>query len=150
MIFWQSALHKFQTVRLFSLREWGLLFEAWIALAQADLILRVGALKRLKLIASISANDGDATQENLQEGLRLQRMVSSASQLFLPPATCLRRSLALRQMLKRRGIAAILRIGVQKGGSSIRAHAWVEMGGYPIGEPPDVSTHFQVLKNERL
>ncbi len=45
---------------------------------------------------------------------------------------CVRRSLVLGAMLK--GHGPVLRIGVKRISKRITAHAWVEIGGSPVGE----------------
>ena len=52
----------------------------------------------------------------------------------IPGGTCLVRSLALTRLLRSRGIAAELRIGV-KTADGFHAHAWVEVAGVPITPP---------------
>jgi hypothetical protein len=47
-------------------------------------------------------------------------------------ALCLPRALAAHAMLRRRGIASRLCLGVARNGSQIAAHAWVEVGGSKI------------------
>jgi len=46
---------------------------------------------------------------------------------------CLTRSLALLLMLRRRGIEAEMRIGVDRDGPGLAAHAWLEHRGRVIG-----------------
>jgi hypothetical protein len=48
--------------------------------------------------------------------------------------TCLPRSITLWWLLRRRGIATELQIGVRKNGERIEAHAWVVCCGKVIGE----------------
>ena len=43
--------------------------------------------------------------------------------------TCLKRTLILLALLRRRGLSADLKIGVTKAGRTIHAHAWVEQEG---------------------
>lgn len=56
--------------------------------------------------------------------------------------TCLQRSLALWWLLRTRGIASDLRIGVTKAGGEFRAHAWLERGGEVINDDVDVGGRF--------
>jgi hypothetical protein len=49
----------------------------------------------------------------------------------IPGGTCLARSLALTRMLRSRGVAAEMKIGV-KTADGFHAHAWVEVAGVPI------------------
>ncbi|HTP93922.1 MAG TPA: lasso peptide biosynthesis B2 protein [Xanthobacteraceae bacterium] len=44
-------------------------------------------------------------------------------------AACLSRALAAQAMLRRRGIASRLCLGVARDGKLLSAHAWVEIGG---------------------
>jgi hypothetical protein len=59
--------------------------------------------------------------------------------------TCLPRSLTLQALLRRYGMEADLRIGVRWEAGELRAHAWVEQAGNPVGEPADVEHRFQRL-----
>jgi hypothetical protein len=43
-------------------------------------------------------------------------------------ATCLARALAAQTMLRRRGIASRLCLGVAREGKELSAHAWIELG----------------------
>jgi hypothetical protein len=63
---------------------------------------------------------------------RIARLVSIAANHGPYRATCLRQSLALWWLLRRRGIAAELRIGVRKDGAALLAHAWVEHEGQAL------------------
>ena len=62
----------------------------------------------------------------------VNRAVTAISSRF-PPATCLVQALAAATMLRRRGLACELRIGVRTrgiaAGAAIEAHAWVECEG---------------------
>jgi Transglutaminase-like superfamily len=58
--------------------------------------------------------------------------VAVAGALFPGRARCLEQSLALYTVLRRRGAAAEIRIGVQP--FRFRAHAWVECDGIPVNE----------------
>lgn len=61
------------------------------------------------------------------------RLVAAACSVLPLRPTCLTRSLALVYLLRRRGHAAELRIGVRKAGEVFGAHAWVECGGESFG-----------------
>jgi hypothetical protein len=67
---------------------------------------------------------------------RIARLVAIAATRGAYRANCLRQSLALWWLLKRRGIEAALRIGVRKEGGALQAHAWVEHEGVPLGHGP--------------
>lgn len=69
-----------------------------------------------------------------ERACRCERSVALASHHGLLAGTCLSRSLTLMRLLARRGIAGRLRIGVKLGGGALDAHAWVEVGGVPLGQ----------------
>ena len=52
-------------------------------------------------------------------------------------ALCLPRALAAHAMLRRRGIASRLCLGVVRDGSDLAAHAWIEVGKRKIETNPD-------------
>jgi hypothetical protein len=59
---------------------------------------------------------------------------------YVPDTTCLSRALALGTMLRVRRVPCVLRIGVQKrDGTTVQAHAWLELGGAVLygGEDAD-------------
>ena len=65
---------------------------------------------------------------------RIARLVGIAANHGPYRATCLRQSLALWWLLRRRGIPAELRIGVRKDGGELQAHAWVEHQGQALND----------------
>jgi hypothetical protein len=65
-------------------------------------------------------------------------------------ATCLVRALAAHRMLAQNGFSSRIRIGVVAGesqvkGSSLVAHAWIEMSGRILVGGPDVSRYKPLL-----
>lgn len=58
------------------------------------------------------------------------------------PASCLSRSLLLGWLLRRRGVATDLRIGVRLTDGVLDAHAWLECEGIPINDRPAVALEF--------
>ncbi len=61
---------------------------------------------------------------------------------YLPVnSSCLRQSLLVWWLLRRRGLLAKLCIGVSKH-QGFSAHAWVELDGYPINDNADISKYF--------
>ena len=60
-------------------------------------------------------------------------------------ATCLSRSLLLGWLLRRRGVASDLRIGVRLTNGVLDAHAWVECSGVPVNDRPDIAAQFALF-----
>jgi hypothetical protein len=50
------------------------------------------------------------------------------------PATCLRQSLLIYWLLRRRGFDPELKLGVRKEQAGFDAHAWVELQGVALGQ----------------
>ena len=66
--------------------------------------------------------------------------VAMAAAFFPGRAICLEQSLALYVLLRRRGVAADLRLGVHP--FPFAAHAWVEVAGEPVNEDPEAVAKF--------
>ena len=60
---------------------------------------------------------------------RIAALVASVAGRFPAPVTCLAEALVAEAMLKRRGYAPVLRLGVRKPNGTLDAHAWVECDG---------------------
>jgi hypothetical protein len=129
--------------RIFALSagERRLLLEAWWRLAGVALRLRISPRRA---IAS-ALTEGAASRLRATDGETISastRAVARAAAHHLVPMTCLPRALALQRMLARRGIASRVAIGVRKESGRIAAHAWVEIGGQPVGEPEAIAQRF--------
>jgi hypothetical protein len=64
---------------------------------------------------------------------RLDRFAAAAYRLLPIGSTCLRESLVLYALLRRRGAAPKLRLGVNKEAGRLAAHAWIECTGLTTG-----------------
>jgi hypothetical protein len=82
----------------------------------------------------------------VDEAAAAGRAVSIAAARGPWTVKCLTRSLVLHWLLRRRGIASDLRIGVA-GGGEFRAHAWVECGGVPVNDRPDIAKLFTAFES---
>ena len=66
----------------------------------------------------------------------LRRTIDMAYRVLPFESTCLKQALVFRETYRRRGLAAELRIGVQKTDNRFAAHAWVEDGaGKALTDP---------------
>jgi hypothetical protein len=74
--------------------------------------------------------------------------VALAGALYPGRALCLEQSLTLYYLLRRRGIDARLRLGVQP--HPFGAHAWVEYAGAPVNDFPEHIKHFVALPEVEL
>ena len=72
-------------------------------------------------------------------------LVNTAAWRGLYDATCLRRSLVLWWLLRRRGIDSALRIGVRMEDGEFMSHAWVEWQDTVLNDTPDVGQRFMAV-----
>ena len=105
-----------------------------LLLTAADAATRVLGLRRtLALVSRVGlrprAVDGDIV-------VATARSVAVAAAFYPRRALCLEQSIALFILLRRRGIAAELKLGVQP--RPFYAHAWVEVDGAAVNEPDDL------------
>ena len=101
---------------------------------QASLQKRMGG--------ALSGGCDPSNPANAERTALTARMVRSAAYRSLGTATCLERSLALRWLLERQGIASSARIGTRKTGQKFEAHAWVECDGVALNEPEELHKHY--------
>jgi hypothetical protein len=87
-------------------------------------------LERISLNAAPHAADSD----DLRIAQRLTRLANIAGRRGAITATCLRQSLLVYWLLRRRGLAPELKIGVRKEHANFDAHAWVELQGVALGQ----------------
>jgi len=135
--------------------EQRMLFQLLLLLPIIGAALRVLDVKRTcRLLARgipkqriiSQANHADAASHN-DDVQRIARLVTIAANHGLYRATCLRRSVALWWLLRRRGVAAKIRIGVRKDQGTLQAHAWVEHNGQPLNDTQDVSARYAVFRD---
>ena len=83
--------------------------------------------------------------QNRYEITRLTRLADYAARATRPDGPCLLRSLLLFWLLKSRGEAAELLIGVSKEASALNSHAWIETQGNIIGDSTEMTGRFATL-----
>ncbi len=139
-------MDKVARLRKLSWPERQLLLEASLLLLAVDLLLRWRGFARARHFAE--AGSRAAPSPRGQQSVQVDRvvwLVAVAARHHLYPMRCLVQSLTLQRLLRRRGVPAELRIGVQRDGESIGAHAWLEAGGRPINARQDVEETFLPL-----
>jgi len=101
-----------------------------------DLALRiVGYKKTQDFLASNTAGRKIlplSPADRLARSQRVAYCVRVAARRGPYRVTCLRESLVTWWLLRRRGVPAILKIGVGKEAADLKAHAWVEVDGQSI------------------
>jgi len=123
----------------------GTVLAASLLLPLAGLALHtIGVRRALRLFAGGRRGKGTC---DLQMAERVARDVERAGREYsLYPVDCLVRSLVVVFLLRRRGIAAELRLGVRTLTGRFEAHAWVEHLGVPLGEDADVARVFDAFE----
>ncbi len=124
--------------------ERGVFFQALLLLPVAAAALRLlGVRHSCKLFARLSANDrSNVSAEGQEQAKRIAWLVHAAARHGIYQASCLPRSLVLWLLLRRRRISAEVRVGVQKDGGGVRAHAWVECAGIALNEQAEIASEF--------
>jgi len=131
--------------RLNRAEAWALA-RAWWLLLTIDMGLRILPFQRLEGWLASSAREGAAAEPDETAVSRLVWATAAAARHHLYPMRCLPQALCLRWLLGRLGIAAELRIGVERSRGDLRAHAWVERDGRPVGEDFRVADRFAPLR----
>jgi Transglutaminase-like superfamily len=105
--------------------DWRLLAEAIVVMPYIEVALRVMPLDRL--LATLGREARVREQDlNLE---RTARLVDVLLRRYPFHPSCLKKSLVLFALARRRGLPAQLRIGVRKDRGELLAHAWIECAG---------------------
>ncbi len=116
-----SRWHK---LRSLSLSEVWFLVEAAAVVVGFDVAFRLFSSK-----TCLALFERKAGSRERRQGGNLQRMawlVDVADRYAPGKSSCLRQTTALAWLLRRRGIATSLRIGVAREGGNLEAHAWLQ------------------------
>lgn len=106
-----------------------------LLLAFVDAHARIRGLRSTLILTRSLANRKRTTADRAMVD-EIVRRVSLAAAFYPRRARCLEQSLALYLLLRRRGVAAELRLGAQP--RPFYAHAWVEVDGAPLAEQGDL------------
>lgn len=145
---WYDVIRrKARAARRLSGADWGVFLQAWFLLLAVDVGLRLLPFRWVQgWAARAKPGRADLASEQVSGTLeRLQRLVDVAARHHLYRMSCLRHALVLQRLLGRRGIRADLRFGVRREEAELRAHAWLEHAGQPIGAPGGVAGHYAPL-----
>ncbi len=117
-----------QLIRL-TAPERALLLEAVAALTVSGLLLRMLRFSRVASRLGRHMAEGPAAEDRVTTGmaLRIRWAVETASRHLPWKPVCLPQAVAAQWMLRRRGIASTLYLGVNPA-ASYDAHAWVRAG----------------------
>jgi hypothetical protein len=130
--------------------ERGVVLEAAGGLLATWLGLRLAGFRRWKnVLAALApspnttARQANASQPSQRDAAQtIARVAAAAGRNFFFATNCLEQSLVLWWLLRRRGIAAELRIGARKEFEHFEAHAWVEVGSAVLNDASAEHQHF--------
>lgn len=110
--------------------EWYLLLSSVVLLPSVAVLLKFRGFEGTKGFLSRFVPEKIkrlvCKDKRLEEARKVARMVSVAAYNGPYRANCLKRALVLWWLLARRGMAADIKIGVNKDDGTLRVHAWVE------------------------
>ena|SRR5581483_8459861 len=121
-------------------RRLPLILEAMLQAGRTEIALRRRRIDDLVRHLSSSPREPRVIHrsDGVSTGALCRAAVDSAYRVLPFEFTCLRRSIVLCRLRRRRGLAAYLRIGVRKREGRLEAHAWVvDDDGVPLTDPLD-------------
>jgi len=139
--------HKFKQTRSLSFQDWKIFIEAWLTLSWVDFTVSHLPYRHWKSWCNSPQEDTDNKHADSDYDInRLVWLINAAANNHPRKPTCLRRSITLKKMLERRDINTTLCIGVNKDGSELKAHAWIECNGHVINsDASDITSHYTSL-----
>ena len=112
-----------------------LLMLAWLPLVSLSLRLAgYGPTRRWVERLSPVGSPRTVATTDVQAAERMAQLAAIAGRRGAVTATCLRQSMLVYGLLRRRGFAPELVLGVRKLDQSFDAHAWVELEGVALGQ----------------
>ena len=142
-------LKRLQLIAKISLSEWLVFFQFLFFLLMIKVALAWVRMPRLVRLINWCA--GNHFLQCLPffsfrcEKTRLLGLASLATRVMCGTQGCLPRSLLVFWLLKSRREPVSLRIGVNKEGASLQAHAWVETQGIVLNDDPEQVQRFAPL-----
>ena len=126
--------------------QW-ILIQSMVLLPLVAVLLRTIGLARCWALLQRAGGRGAQTvagddPARMSRQTPIVRMVDIAARHLPWRPTCLPRSLVLWFLLRRQGVPAELRIGVQKRQQRLEAHAWVEVDRRVVNDTPDIAAEY--------
>jgi hypothetical protein len=137
---WQKFWRLSGYERGVALEAAGGLLATWLGLRLASFRRWKNVLARLAPPVNATAQRQIASQKESAE--LIARMAAAAARNVFFGTNCLEQSLVLWWLLRRRGIAAELRIGARKELERFEAHAWVEVDSVVLNTTGVEHLHF--------
>ena len=132
--FWSCTLRRLLRLRELRTAEWLVLFQLVPAAAVVLIASRHIRLERLGEHASAMRSFPFPWFYDRLTDAEVYRLADWATRLTAGDQRCLQRSLVMHWLLSRRGAAPVLEVGVALRDGQLLSHAWVTVGGDPVGE----------------
>ena len=139
---------RFKQLQQLSIFEFKVLLLSILLLPILALTIKFKGLKWTQAVLSNHIADINMSfpeNKQLKIAQKVARMVSIAANHSFYSANCLKKSLLTWWLLRRRGIAIELKIGVNKNAGDFNAHAWVECRGHVLIDTTDVGQRFSAF-----
>jgi transglutaminase superfamily protein len=116
--------------------DYAMLCEAFVVALVIEMALRAVSLLTIGRAIEWAFRPRRVADRTAFDFDRLARFAASPYRLFRRNGTCLRESLVLSMLLRRRGVPAAIRFGVKRE-EGLTAHAWVDIPGIrsEVGSP---------------
>ena len=89
---------------------------------------------------------GLSSGKQIEQARQASRAVAIAARYGPYRANCLKRSLVLLRVLRRRGVICELKLGAHLEGGDLSAHAWVQHDGIVLNDDQDIGDRFAMLR----
>lgn len=123
------------------------LARALLLLPSVSAGLRLLGLRRvLALTAAVPPARRRASEDDRRAATRIPWLVEVAARCVRPRPNCLAKALVVSSLLRRRGLAAQLVVGVSKAGGRLEGHAWVELDGAALGADPGRGNYSELAR----
>lgn len=138
------AMTRWQDIKALKRQDWSVLTVCWVAFPFAALLIRARGIQALRRLSRPPAGTPRADPR------RVAALVDACARRSPIAVSCLTRSAVLAWLLRRRGIAARLRVGVRILDGRMEAHAWLEHEGVPLNDTVQAVKHFQTFEEDLL
>ena len=131
--------------------ERAFLFQAWALFLIVEFALHLVPFRRLLAVARAPRATGPADYICPVPPLaRLAWLTEVAGRYASAHPTCLKKALVLSWLLRRRGVATALHIGVARWDGRLAAHAWLEQNGEVILGGPERDQYERLLASDAI
>lgn len=140
-------IERFKRFRRLNASERSIAIEAAFGLLATWFGLRLIGFRRWERVLAVFAPSANASAlapdaSERESALLIARLEAAAARNVLFQPNCLEQSLVLWWLLRRRGIAAEVRIGARKNSDRFEAHAWVEFDSQVLNDASAEHRHF--------